>query len=95
MLGKGNARTGDTKRKMRAALRDDRPLAQVYALRAWSVKKSGGKWYISPTACFGGKPDWSRSYATLQRATTAIARKLAEEVITRHKRRCEQDGTTE
>ena len=94
MLDKSNARTGDTKRKARSALPSDRRPAAVYSLRAWSVKKSGDKWYIELTACFDGKPEWSRPYATLHRATTAIARKLAEEVTTRHKRRCEHYGVS-
>lgn len=68
------------------------PPPAIYALSAWTVKKSNGKWYIAPTARFEDKPPWSKPYATLQRATTAIARKLADEVITRHKRRCERYG---
>jgi len=66
--------------------------AEVYALRAWSVKKVGDNWYVAPTACFDNKPEWSKPYASLYRATTAIARKLAEEVLTRQKRRREQNG---
>ena len=60
---------------------------EVYALTAWSVRKVGDNWHIAPTACFENKPTWSRSYATLHRATTAIARKLAEEVLARQERR--------
>ena len=51
----------------------------------WSVKKVNGKWYISQAARFDDKEQWSRPYETLQRATTAIARKLADEVMKRHK----------
>jgi hypothetical protein len=61
----------------------------IYALRMWSVKKVKGKWYISQAARFDDKPQWSKPYETLQRATTAIARKIAEEVMTRHKRHCD------
>ena len=68
------------------------PPAAIYALQSWSVKKSGSKWYIAPTARFEDKPPWSKPYATLQRATTAIARKLADEVMKRHKRRCDHYG---
>ena len=64
----------------------------IYALRDWTVKKANGKWYIAPTARFEDKPQWSKPYATLQRATTAIARKLADEVMRRHKRRCDYYG---
>ena len=64
----------------------------IYALRDWTVRKTNGKWYIAPTARFEDKPEWSKPYATLQRATTAIARKLADEVIRRHKRRCDFYG---
>jgi hypothetical protein len=69
-----------------------RPPPAVYALRLWSVKKVNGKWYISEAARFDDKEEWSKPYETLQRATTAIARKMAEEVMERHKRRCEQYG---
>ena len=68
------------------------PPPAIYALTDWTVKKANGKWYIAPTARFDDKPQWSKSYATLQRATTAIARKLADEVIKRHKRRCDYYG---
>jgi hypothetical protein len=64
----------------------------IYALRTWSVKKVKGKWYISQAARFDDKAEWSRPYETLQRATTAIARKMAEEVQERHKRHCEYHG---
>ena len=56
------------------------PPPAIYALRVWSVKKVNGKWYISQAARFDDKEQWSRPYDTLQRATTAIARKMAEEV---------------
>ena len=68
------------------------PPPAIYALRVWSVKKVNGKWYISRAARFDDKEQWSRPYETLQRATTAIARKITEEVIERHKRRCEHYG---
>jgi hypothetical protein len=66
------------------------PPPAIYALTAWAVKKVNEKWYIAPTgARFDEKVHWSKPYATLQRATSAIARKLADEVIKRHKRRCD------
>jgi len=68
------------------------PPPAIYALRMWSVKKVKGKWHISPAARFDDKQQWSKPYETLQRATTAIARKMAEEVMTRHKRHCDYYG---
>ena len=68
---------------------------EVYALRAWSVKKFGDNWYVSPTACLDNRPEWSKPYPSLHLATTAIARKLAEEVLTRQKRRAERYGSTQ
>jgi hypothetical protein len=64
----------------------------VYALRVWSVKKVGFKWFISEAARFDDKEQWKGPYDTIHRATTAIARKMAEEVLTRHRRRCEHYG---
>jgi len=69
-----------------------KPPPAIYALQVWSVKKVNGKWYISQAARFDDKAQWGKSYATLQRATTAIARKLADEVMRRHKRRCDFYG---
>ena len=88
MLDKPKARA----REMKTAV--SKAPVEVYALRAWSVKKVGDNWYVATTACFDNKPTWSKPYATLYRATTAIARKLAEEVLTRQKRRRERDGIT-
>jgi hypothetical protein len=68
------------------------PPPAIYALRLWSVKKVNGKWYISQAARFDDKEQWSRPYETLQRATTAIARKMAEEVLERHQARCRHYG---
>jgi hypothetical protein len=68
------------------------PPPPVYALRVWSVKKVNGKWYVSQAARFDDKEEWRGPYDTIHRATTAIARKLAEEVLERHKRRCEHYG---
>jgi hypothetical protein len=64
----------------------------IYALRVWSVKKVNGKWYISPAARFDAKEEWMGPYDTVHRATTAIARKLAEEIIERHAARCRTYG---
>lgn len=60
--------------------------ATVFALKAYSVKRSDDRFYIAPTAGFTDKPRWSKSYATLQAATAAIARQLAEEWLQRSKR---------
>jgi len=90
MLDKPKARAREAKRSVQTPLH--KAPAEVYALRAWSVKKVGDKWYVAPTACFDNKPEWSKPYATLYRATSAIARKLAEEVLTRQKRRREHNG---
>jgi hypothetical protein len=68
------------------------PPPAIYLLSSWSVKKVNGKWYISRAARFDDKEAWSKSYDTLQRAMTAIARKNAEEVQARHQRRCEHYG---
>lgn len=92
-----NVSTAKAKRKVRdpiaPARRPTHPAPPaIYALRMWSVKKVKAKWYISQAARFDDKAQWSRPYETLQRATTAIARKMAEEVQERHKRHCEQYG---
>jgi len=67
----------------------------IYALRVWSVKKVNGKWYISQGARFDDKAAWSGPYETLQRATTAIARKMGDEVMKRHKRHYEHYGVND
>jgi hypothetical protein len=60
---------------------------RVLALRAWSVKKAeNGKFFIGPTACFDDKQKWRGPYESLQNATLAISRKLAEEFVEREKR---------
>lgn len=59
----------------------------LFALRAWTIKEHGGKFFIAPTAAFDDKLKWSKPYATLQRATTAIARKMADEWRDRNQRR--------
>jgi hypothetical protein len=68
------------------------PPPAIYALRVWSVKKVNGKWYISQAARFDDKEQWMGPYDTIHRATTAIARKLAEEVMARHMSRCRHYG---
>jgi hypothetical protein len=71
-----------------------RPMPQaVFALKAWTIKESGGKYYVSPTASFDDKTRWSKPYDSLQRACTAIARKLASEWQQRDKRRRDFHGT--
>jgi hypothetical protein len=57
----------------------------VYALRNYTIKKRGDQFFIAATA-MAGKHRWSKPYATLQHARTAIARKLQHEFNTRHSR---------
>ena len=65
-----------------------KPIPQaVFALKAWTIKEHGGKFFIAPTSSFDDKQRWSKGYASLQRACTAIARKLAEEWTERNERR--------
>ena len=56
----------------------------VFALRAWTIKKRGDKFYIIPSAAFGMR--WSKGYKSLQAACAAITRKLAEEWTARNER---------
>lgn len=63
-----------------------RACATVFALKAWTVKSENGKFFISPSTCFENKHKWRGPYRSLQYATTAIARKLAEEFDKREKR---------
>jgi hypothetical protein len=92
MLDRPKARTRETKRSTRIAKKSP---PEVYALKAWSVMKAGDNWYVAPTACFDNKPQWSKPYASLYRATTAIARKLAEEVLHRQEWRRKVYGNNE
>jgi hypothetical protein len=72
-----------------------KPIPQaIYALQAWTIKESNGKFFISPTAAFDDKSRWSKQYDSLQRACTAIARKLASEWQARDRRRREFHGIT-
>jgi hypothetical protein len=68
------------------------PPPAIYALRLWSVKKVNGQWYISQAARFDDKEQWMGPYANVHRATTAIARKLSEEIVERHAARCRNYG---
>jgi hypothetical protein len=72
-----------------------RPTGAIFALKAWTIKESGGKYYISPTGCFDDRVRWSKPYQTLQRACTAIARKLAAEWQERDERRRHFHGSKE
>ena len=58
-----------------------------FALRQWTIKQTGDKFHVSPTAAFDDKTKWSKGYASLQAATLAIARKHAEEWTERNGRR--------
>ena len=60
----------------------------VFALKAWTIKESGGKYFISATGRFEDKPQWGKGYKSLQSACSAVARKLAEEWAERNARRC-------
>ena len=59
----------------------------LFALKAWSIKKQGEKFFVSPSTTFQDKPNWSKGYASLQAACAAIGRKLAEEWLERNERR--------
>ena len=59
--------------------------AHVYALRGYTIKKRGDEFFVSPTGVKGAHR-WSKPYATLQRATTAIARRLQREFVRRYGR---------
>lgn len=61
----------------------------IYALQGWSIEQRGEKFYVAPTARTHDKKAWRGPYVTLQRATTAIARKLGAEWQERDKRRRE------
>lgn len=56
---------------------------RIYALRGWTVKIEGGKFYIAPTIAFQDRKTWKGPYKTLPHACTAIARKLQAEFVKR------------
>ena len=57
--------------------------AHIYALKSWTIKKADERFYIATTAQ-SRRQKWRGPYANLQRATTAIARKLQWEFTQRH-----------
>ena len=59
---------------------------RVLALKAWTIKAENGKFFMSPTASFENKHRWRGPYRSLHLATTAVARKLAEEFSERNMR---------
>jgi hypothetical protein len=59
--------------------------AHVYALKSWTIRKQGEAFYIAPSAQ-SGKHNWRGPYVSLQRASTAIARKLQWEFARRHRK---------
>lgn len=67
------------KQKPKPSLKRD----AVFALRGWSIKTQGGKFFAAPTAYFEDKTKWVGPYTTLQNTTQAISRRLAEEFTTR------------
>ena len=56
--------------------------ARVFALKGFTIKTDGGKFFVSPT----GRNNWAGPYKNLHHATTAIARKLSREFTQRHNR---------
>lgn len=58
--------------------------ARVFALRGWTVKVEGGKFFVSPTQAANSGRKWQGPYKSLQHATTAIARKLQREFAKRN-----------
>jgi hypothetical protein len=56
--------------------------ARVFALRGYTVKCDGDKFFVSPT----GLNQWAGPYKSLHHATTAIARKLTREFTERSER---------
>jgi hypothetical protein len=91
-MQKARNRASAEKHNTNAPLARHPPPPAIYALRVWSVKKVNGKWFISPAARFDDKEQWKGPYTNVHRATTAIARKLAEEITQRHSRRCKDYG---
>jgi hypothetical protein len=59
--------------------------AHVYALRSWTIKKKGEEFFIAATGQ-SGTHRWCGPYTNLQRASTAIARKLQSSYARRHNR---------
>jgi hypothetical protein len=57
----------------------------VYALKSGTIRKRGAEFYIAASGQ-SGKHNWRGPYASLQRATTAIARKLQWEFARRYRR---------
>jgi len=57
----------------------------AYALKSWTIKKRGDRFYIASTAQ-SRRHKWRGPYTNLKRATTAIARKLEWEFARRHNR---------
>jgi hypothetical protein len=56
--------------------------ARVFALKGYTVKCEGDKFFVSPT----GLNQWAGPYKSLHHATTAIARKLSREYADRNTR---------
>ena len=58
---------------------------QLFALRSYTIKQHNGSFFVAPTAQ-EGQHRWSKPYASLQHATTAIGRKLQREFVMRDRR---------
>ena len=63
----------------------------TYALKAWSVERRGGGWFITETVAtiHGNKPAWRGPFQSVENACRAIARGLALELTDRHTRSVE------
>jgi hypothetical protein len=59
--------------------------AHTYALKSWTIRKSGEQFYIAATSQ-EGQHRWRGPYVNVKRATTAIARKLEWEFARRHRK---------
>jgi len=62
----------------------------ILALASWTIKRDGGKFVVRRRP--HSRSARSKPYDTLQAATNAVARKLQEEWLKRHKRRREFHG---
>ena len=58
---------------------------QLFALRSYTIKQHNDSFFVAATAQ-EGRHRWSKPYATLQHATTAIGRRLQREFTKRMNR---------
>ena len=76
----------ESKPQMDLTVEENGKSAIALAMKAWTIKTEKSEFFICPTPYFDDKEKWSGPYKTLQRATTAIARKLQAEFAERLKR---------